>query len=47
MLAGVGVHGEDGMRVGDLDEWDVMLCLVCVRRFVYQLVGHPCCVIIA
>ena len=35
--------------VGDLDGWDVMLCLVsrplvCVRRFVCLLVGHHCCV---
>ena len=30
--------------VGDLDGCDVMLCLVCARRFVCLLVGHPCCV---
>ena len=30
--------------MGDLDGWKVILCLVCVRRFVCLLVGHPCCV---
>ena len=28
--------------MGGLDGWEVMLCLVCVRRFVCLLVGHPC-----
>ena len=28
--------------LGGLDGWEVMLCLMCVRRFVCLLVGHPC-----
>ena len=39
MLAGVGVHGEDGMRGRP------RLCLMCIRRFVCLLVSHPCCIV--
>ena len=39
MLAGVGVHGD---CVGDLNGWDVMLCLVCVRRFVLVILVVLC-----
>ena len=42
LLAGWGLTVRTGC-VGDLDGCDVMLCLVCVRRSVWLLVGHPRC----